>query len=451
MLGAPGGDDRIVIVVDRVEVDVRFARNEVTTNGSRRDRRVVVASLLGRSDGIGVGVAARSGPVEPTALVETAREDAKRAPAAEDASELVRPGEAPPAARLEDPPGDVDLVELAGPLGELREALARARGDPRGYVLAGFLEASVETVTLATSAGLRLRHEQPACRLEIVARTPEGASSWAGAAPARPSRLDLAGLERRVLERLAWSSRRVELPAGRYEALLPPDAVADLVVMLDDALSGRDAEDGRSAFSAPGGTRVGERLSPLPFELRGDPAESGLACCPFVVAPVTTSDVSVFDNGLAIGPTRWIADGRLERLRYHRARARSSGTLPTPPVDNLVLELPGADASLADLVARTERGLLLTCLWYLRELDPTTLLVTGVTRDGVYLVERGEVTAAVNNFRFNESPLGVLARATEAGRCAPALSREWGEWMPRTAMPPLRVPDFNCSSPSPAT
>ena len=103
------------------------------------------------------------------------------------------------------------------------------------------------------------------------------------------------------------------------------------------------------------------------------------------------------------------------------------------------------------MIARTERGLLLTCLWYIREVDPVTLLLTGLTRDGVYLVEHGEVVGAVNNFRFNESPLDVLARATEAGASERALSREWGEWMNRTAMPPLRVADFNMSSVSPAT
>ena len=161
--------------------------------------------------------------------------------------------------------------------------------------------------------------------------------------------------------------------------------------------------------------------------------------------------MSVFDNGLPIDPTDWIEGGRLRRLQYHRAGAARSGVEPSPPVGNLILSLPGATASLDDMIAPTERGLLLTCLWYIREVDPVTLLLTGLTRDGVYLVEHGEVVGAVNNFRFNESPLDVLARATEAGATERALSREWGEWMNRTAMPPLRVADFNMSSVSPAT
>jgi predicted Zn-dependent protease len=135
-----------------------------------------------------------------------------------------------------------------------------------------------------------------------------------------------------------------------------------------------------------------------------------------VVATASGTDVSVFDNGLPVGPTPWVEDGRLQALEYHRAAAARSGTVATPPGDNLVLELPGATDSLDDLIARTERGLLLTCLWYIREVDPVTLLVTGLTRDGVYLVDGGEVVGAVNNFRFNESPIDVLARTTEAGR-----------------------------------
>lgn len=101
------------------------------------------------------------------------------------------------------------------------------------------------------------------------------------------------------------------------------------------------------------------------------------------------------------------------------------------------------------MIAATERGLLLTTLWYIRVVEPTTLLVTGLTRDGVYLIEDGQVTAAVNNFRFNESPLDLLRRATEAGVSEDA-AREWGDWATRAAMPALRIPDFHMSSVSQA-
>jgi predicted Zn-dependent protease len=112
--------------------------------------------------------------------------------------------------------------------------------------------------------------------------------------------------------------------------------------------------------------------------------------------------------------------------------------------------MTGGDATLEEMIAATERGLLLTTLWYIREVDPTTALLTGLTRDGVYLIEDGTVSAAVNNFRFNESPLDLLRRTTQAGVSEITLPREWSDWATRTRMPPLRIPDFNMSSVSQA-
>ncbi len=114
------------------------------------------------------------------------------------------------------------------------------------------------------------------------------------------------------------------------------------------------------------------------------------------------------------------------------------------------LLMAGGQDGLKDMIAGTERSLLLTTLWYMREVDPAVLLLTGLTRDGVYLVEDGEVTAAVNNFRFNESPLDLLRRATQAGVSELTLPREWGDWATRAQMPSLRIPDFHMSSVSQA-
>ncbi len=162
------------------------------------------------------------------------------------------------------------------------------------------------------------------------------------------------------------------------------------------------------------------------------------------------STQSVFDTGLPLARTEWIAGGSLAELVRTRAWAARTGGTPRPVIGNLVLD-GGGTASLAEMVARTERGLLLTCLWYIREVDPQTLLLTGLTRDGVYLVEDGTVTGAVNNFRFNESPVDLLRRVAEVGRTERTLPREWGDYFSRTAMPPLRVPDFLMSTVSPAS
>jgi predicted Zn-dependent protease len=214
----------------------------------------------------------------------------------------------------------------------------------------------------------------------------------------------------------------------------------------------RNAHDGGTVFSkSAGGTLVGERISPTPITLRSDPVTPGLQCSPFVVAYASGDTASIFDNGLPLHSTDWIGDGRLSALVQTRHSAALTGLPLTPRIDNLILEGPlGMGHTLEEMVANTTHGLLVTSLWYIREAEPRTLLLTGLTRDGVYLVEKGEVIGAVNNFRFNESPLELLGRIGEIGISERTLAREGTKFM-RTAMPPLRLADFNMSSVSDAS
>jgi predicted Zn-dependent protease len=217
-------------------------------------------------------------------------------------------------------------------------------------------------------------------------------------------------------------------------------------------MAARDAHDGRTVYSRPGaGTRVGEQIADPRVTLRSDPAEPSVASAPFVVARTSGAHGSVFDNGVAVPAVRWVDGGRLAALVQTRASADLTGLPCTPGADNLVLEVAGGTGSTDELVAGVERGLLLTCCWYIREVDARTLLLTGLTRDGVYLIEGGEVVAAVNNFRFNESPIDLLGRLSAAGTAVPTLSREWGDYFPRAIMPPVRVPDFFMSTVSEAS
>ena len=153
---------------------------------------------------------------------------------------------------------------------------------------------------------------------------------------------------------------------------------------------------------------------------------------------------------MPLAATDWIRQGELTALVGSRQAATETGLEPRPFVDNLQLSGP-VSGDLESIVAGTDRGLLLTCLWYVREVDPETLLLTGLTRDGVFLVEGGEVVGAVNNFRFNDSPVDLLRRIEAISPGEPALPREFGDYFARTQMPALRVADFHMSSVSPAS
>jgi predicted Zn-dependent protease len=448
LAGAGAGEGCVVLVEDAAEAEVRFANNTTTTNGVRTDRQVTAIRFVEVAGGTAAGVASRGGDVDVADLVRAAEHDARASAAAPDASPLVEGGPDP---SFDHPPGHTDLDALGGVLGQLSGAFARAAAG--GRVLYGFAEHRVATTYLGSSTGLRRRHAQPTGALHLVARSEDGAcSSWAGTGAGDFAGVSFESLEEHVVRGLGWAGQRAELPAGRYEVILPPAAVADLMVGLVEAAGLRETLEGRTVFSAPGGgCRVGDMLATLPFDLWSDPGADELACTPFLAAGASSPDVSVFDNGLPLERVDWIEGGTLRRLTAHRAEAAAAGMPVTAPVDNLLLALPGASGSTGDLVARTERGLLLTCLWYIREVDPSTLLLTGLTRDGVYIVEDGEVVGATNNFRFNESPADLLARATEAGASERTLGREFGEWVNRTSMPALRIPDFNMSSVSQAS
>lgn len=435
-------DETMVLVTDRVEATLRWAGNSMTTNGVSVSRRTTVISIVRKGDSASIGtvVSAEVDPRVIPSLVAASQESARSAPEAGDAAPLLADTGVP--ADWDAPVPGTGAEVFADVAGSLSRGF---RGTDRLY---GFAQHSVATTFLASSTGLRRRYTQPSGTVEINGKRGDAS---AFAAVGTPDFVDVPTdlLLEQLSTRLGWAQRSVELPAGRYETIMPPSPVADMMVYLAWSMAGRGAQEGRTALSAPGGgTRVGERLTELPLTLFSDPMAPGLACTPFVATNNSSETVSVFDNGMEINQVDWIRDGVINALAYPRATAAKFDAKVAVAADNLVMT--GGSADLAEMIAATERGLLLTTLWYIREVDPTTLLLTGLTRDGVYLVENGEVTAAVNNFRFNESPLDLLRRATQAGVSEKTLPREWGDWATRAAMPSLRIPDFHMSSVSQA-
>jgi len=463
-LAAARSDDCVVIAEETSNANLRWAGNTLTTNGVSASRQLTVIAINRHGNGPGQassGVVSRAGvrPDQIEDVVRAAERAAAEAAPAEDAGELAGPDE-PGSFReknldepgWDSPPGRTEigvLRDFAATLGETLRAAQAA-----GRKLYGFAEHDLTSTFLGTSTGVRQRYDQPTGRVELNAKSADlERSAWTGVATRDFSDVDVAGLDAGLAGRLEAAKRIIALPAGRYETLLPPTAVADLLTYLYWSAGAKEAAEGRTVFSKPGGgTRVGERLSAQPVTLSSDPRAPGLACAPFVLSHASGPDSSVFDNGIPLSATSWISDGSLAALISSRHSAEVAGLPVTPAIDNLAFATSApAPPTLEEMIASTGRGLLLTCLWYIREVDPQTLLLTGLTRDGVYLVEDGEVVGAVNNFRFNESPVGMLERLLEVGATVPTLPREWGDYFNRAAMPPARVEGFNMSSVSQAS
>jgi predicted Zn-dependent protease len=430
-----------VLLRESSSAALRWAGNTLTTNGTVRGRSLTVISVVGTS----VGVRAATVVDDVEALVRASEQAARDASPAEDAGPLVEGG------AQDDFAAPAEVVATDVFAGFARDLGTAFRGAPAdGLTLYGYASQDLTTTWLGTSTGLRRRHVQPTGYVEVTGKS-SGGSSWYGRSTRDWADVSVPAIEAELRRRLGWGARAVDLPAGRYETLLPPSAVADLMTYLYWTASGRSAGEGRTVFSRPGGgTRVGEHLGPAGLRLWSDPADPELATVPFVTAAASSAMSSVFDNGLPLASTDWFADGALAALVHTRASAAAAGAPVTPYVHNLALD-GGGTASTDEMVASTERGLLLTSLWYIREVDPETLLLTGLTRDGVFLVEDGQVVGRVNNFRWNESPIGLLGRVAEVGRSQLTLPREWSDGFTWVRMPTLRLPDFNMSSVSQAS
>ncbi|HWJ52188.1 MAG TPA: metallopeptidase TldD-related protein [Propionibacteriaceae bacterium] len=441
----------VVVVTERTEANLRWANNALTTNGEMHNRTLTVTATAEVVGGTAAGTVSReiAGTEDVAAVVAAAEQLARTGTPAEDAIPLVEKYDHGDDWEAEPEATDIDVLgDFAAGLGE---AFGRARANRQ--LMFGFAEHVVSTTYLGSSTGLRRRGVQPTGRLELNAKTGDlSASAWVGRATRDFTDVDIAEVCAEASTRLGWAEVKIELPPGPYETLLPPGPVADLLIYTYWTANARNAEEGRNVFAAGDGrTRIGESLSPLPITLKSDPLYPGLETVPFVSYIYTEDETSwMFDLGAPVTATNWIDNGVLRELVRNRAHAAKTGLGPTPPADNLIMD-GGGSATLEEMIATTKRGLLLTCLWYIRDVDPERLLLTGLTRDGVYLVEDGVVVGAVNNFRWNESPVELLGRITEIGASELTLCREWNDYFNRTIMPPIRIPDFNMSTVSQAS
>jgi predicted Zn-dependent protease len=306
--------------------------------------------------------------------------------------------------------------------------LVRASGD---LVAAGFIQAEVGAQAVANTGKLFAYHQSTEVSYTVTMRTTDGTGSgWAGGSHSDWDGLDAEAITRRAAEKAKASRNPLALDPGAYTVVLEPQAAGDLVRLLAFALNARTSDEGRGPFTKTGGgTKLGEKIVDERVSLVSDPADPDLLTAPFDA------------EGLPLRRIVWIDKGVLANLFYSRFWARKQGKEPTGLPQSL--RMAGGTQSIEDLVAGTDRGVLVTRLWYLRQVDPRTVLVTGLTRDGTFLIENGKISKAVKNFRFNESPLFLLSKLEGVGRAERLGGVEGGGAI---VMPALRARDFHFTS-----
>jgi len=415
VLALSTADQMRVVIVSRWSGNTRFADGRITTSGGVSDTTLTITVAIGKRQASSSTNILDEASLKRT--VDLAMQLARLSP--EDPELMPELGSQTYQSinAYVESTADLDPEARASAVRRTMTA-ATAAGKPAGEIVtAGFLEANARATAVATSKGLFAYHRSTDADYSVTARTPDGTGSgWARAGARNWNAIDAASIGRIAAQKAVASRKPQTIEPGLYTAVLEPQAVNDLVPLLSSALLARSADEGRSPFSKTGGgNRIGEKVTDERVTLYSDPADPGLLAAPFDV------------QGLPIGRMVWIEKGILRNLAYTRFWAEKQGVRPTggPLAGGLAL-------------AGCARGILVTHFFYIRSLDPRTVLQTGLTRDGTFLIENGKITRALKNFRWNESPLLMLNRLEDIGRPEPT---EAGRLMPA-----LRVRDFNFTS-----
>ncbi len=441
-------DDCIVIVQDSTQANLRWASSTLTTNGVIAQRNVTVIAFVAVGGSMATGAVTRTNVDESDidTILSEANATAKSAGAAEDFAPLARDVAFGNWSAPHIPTGPDVYSKFAPELGEM---MHRSKAD--AIELFGYAEHTHQSIWVGSKGGMRLRHDSPVGRVEMTGKSHQRSrSTWEGVETHDFRDVSVAKIDANIRQRLEWQAKKIELPAGRYDTVFPSGSIADLYVYMMWVAGGRDAFEGQSVFSKKGGgTRIGEKLSNVGLQLFSTPTHPVLTGSPFVSASSSSSFTSVFDNGQKQFQVDWIKDGVLQSLVQTRASAQLTSLPYTPIGDNLIMNVDGGAGNLEDLVKKVDNGLLLTTLWYIREVDPNSLLLTGLTRDGVYFVKNGEVQGVTNNFRWNDSPVSALSRIAHAGATEWTQPREWAEDITSVSVPPMVIEGFNMSTVSP--
>jgi predicted Zn-dependent protease len=405
--------------------NTRFAANQMSTSGSIFDVSLAVQSSFGKKHAVVVtndlsDESLRQVVTQSEALAKLAPEDPEAMPPLGPQQYATVPAYFESTASL----SASDMARAA------MTALEPARA-AKDLQVAGFIVTGIGSNAIGNDKGLFAYHRSTSANYTLTVRTADGSGSgWAGADHPDWSRIDFEAVSKRALDKARASRGPVAIEPGRYTVILEPQAVGDLVQLAGGYLDARSADEGRSPFAKQGGgNKIGEKIVDERVTILSDPSDAQLLSQPFD------------GEGFPLGEQVWIDRGVLKKLYYSRFWAQKKNATATGAPQSIKMQ--GGSSSLDDMVAATERGVLVTRLWYLREVDPRTILYTGLTRDGTFLVENGKITKAIRNFRFNESPLFMLNNLEMLGRPERLAGTEAGGDI---VMPAIKVRDFNFTS-----
>ena len=405
--------------------NVRFADNQMSTAGSTTDFQIAVQSWFGKKHAVIVtnetsDAALKLAVEKSEALAKLAPDDPEAMPAL-------------PLQKYSTVQAYFDSVVNISADERAKAALtalapARKAGDIK---VAGFLVTNAGSSALGNTKGLFAYHRATNVNYTVTARTTDGTGSgWAGGEHNDWRKLDVAALSQRAIEKARLSRNPVAVEPGRYTVILEPQAVGDLAQLITFYADARQTDEGRSPFvKEGGGNKIGQKIVDERITLYADPTDPSVLAQPFDF------------EGLPLGRQVFVEKGTLKELYYSRFWAQKNNRAPTGNPTSFVME--GGPTSLEEMIRTTPRGILVTRLWYLREVDPRTILYTGLTRDGTFLIENGKITKSVKNMRFNDSPLFLLNNVEAIG---PSIRLAGTEAGGAVIVPPLKVRDFNFTS-----
>ncbi len=404
--------------------NIRYARNAVSTSGGVSQNNLTIQSSFGKKMGT-----TTINEFDDSSLEKAVRRSEELASLAPENPEFVK--NLGPQTYLE---SKTFVPATAAITPKLRadavaESLKIAKDN--SLTAAGFMENSAGFSAMMNSSGLFAYNTSTNVNFNVTLRTADSkGSGYASKGYNDITKLDVGAATRFAAQKAAGSATAKAIEPGKYTVILEPSAAIVLLESMFFAMDARSADEGRSFLSKPGGkTKLGEKMVDERVTIYSDPQNPEL--------PTSTWN----GDGRPQEKIAWIDKGVMKNLYYSRYWAQQKNVKAVPSPDAVVME--GGSASLEDLIKSTERGILVTRLWYIREVDPQTLLYTGLTRDGTFYIENGQIKFPVKNFRFNESPVIMLNNLEALGKPERTVSGESGM---HALIPPLKIRDFTFTS-----